>query len=238
MTEPDEQQRDIEDLIVDLLGPLFEPLAGRTKKLEEDLAAHTEILQTLTNQLERLSKDSSKKKPAPWNLYEGDPDKVAEILREIQKWIPWFNQTYGYPRKAGMIPPCWYLHSRLLPEIVGLFVSWKAANYGTSQSNSDLVYWNLRYLPDVMSVCQDSFFGWSACNSTNHIEPAKIDPMPEMNAEAFVSWLDEKYLSQVSAESTPTETQCSSQFVDDLYADKPPPYPDYQSSADKAPDFR
>lgn len=239
MTEPDKQQRDIEDLIVELVGPLFEPLAARTNKVEEDLVAHTEILKAVAEQLEKLTQNDSKKKPSPWNLYDGNPGKVAEILGEIQKWIPWFNRTYGYPRKPSMIPPCWYLHPRLLPEIVGLYVSWKAANYGTNVPNSDLVHWNLRYLPDVMKVCQDSNFGWSACNSANHIEPAKIDPVPEMDSEAFTAWLDKEYLSKAAVENTEAEEMESNLPLDDPYADvPPPPEPDFEPGHEEVPTAR
>lgn len=239
MTEPGEQQCDTEDLIVELVGPLFEPLADRTNKVEGDLEAHTEILKSITEQLEKLSKDDGEKKPAPWNLYDGNPGKLAEILGEIQKWIPWFNRTYGFPRKASMIPPCWYLHPRLLPEIVGLYVSWKAANYGTSVPNSDLVYWNLRYLPDVMRICQDSYFGWSACNSTNHIEPVKIDPVPEMDSESFAAWLDKEYLSKATATDAAAEENESGLPSDDPYADvPPPPEPDFEPGHEEVPAAR
>lgn len=234
-----EEQSDVESLIVELVGPLFEPLADRTHKVEGELEAHTEILKSITEQLEKLSKDDGKKKPAPWNLYDGNPGKLAEILDEIQKWIPWFNRTYGFPRKASMIPPCWYLHPRLLPEIVGLYVSWKATNYGTSAPNSDLVYWNLRYLPDVMKICQDSYFGWSACNSTNHIEPVKIDPVPEMDSEAFTAWLDKEYLSKVTASDAEGGDKTSDLPLDDPYAAvPPPPEPDFESGHEEVPRVR
>lgn len=231
-----EEQSDVESLIVELIGPLFEPLADRTSKLEGDLEDHTEILTNISEQLETLSKDDGKKKPSPWNLYDGAPGKVSEVLSEIQAWIPWFNKTYCFPRANRMIPPCWYRHTRLLPEIIGLYISWKAANYGTSVPNSDLVYWNLRYLPDVMRICQDQDFGWSACNSTNHIEPTKIDPVPDMDIEAFTAWLNEEYQSKMPAGEDAAEDHESTALLEDPYADvPPPPEPDSEPYSEEVP---
>ncbi|MCW4466314.1 hypothetical protein OK351_12480 [Glutamicibacter sp. MNS18] len=37
-------------------------------------------------------------------------------------------------------------------EHAGRYTSWKTASYGSTSPSSDLVYWYLRYLPDVLDI--------------------------------------------------------------------------------------
>lgn len=240
------------DQLVELIGPIVTPLIERTESAEskleiqteafatfvdrldendEELTSHGKILQELVERLDNLSKNDGKKKPSPWNLYDGDQKKLAEVFKEIQQWIPWFNRTYGFPHSSNMIPSCWFRHPRLVPELVGLYISWKAANYGSTSPDSDLVYWNLRYLPDVLAKFRDHELGsWNTCTPEEHVEPASIDPVPEPDDEGFTAWLNENY-SVASQDDSPSRESVA---VDDPYKDLPPP-PEPEDSLEPYP---
>ncbi|MGP5015213.1 hypothetical protein ACTXJX_15530 [Glutamicibacter ardleyensis] len=75
------------------------------------------------------------------------------------------NAIHGAGRITNMIPACWFLHPIAVAHAVGLYTPWTAANYGSENPNSDLVYWNLRHLPDVLDIVNapDDIGGMAGC---------------------------------------------------------------------------
>lgn len=184
------------DELIELLVPIVEPLVERQGKVEQGLKEQEAVLVELAGQLETLLKKSKEQKPSPWNLYRGTPEENAELLGEINEWLPWFNTTYGAGLSVNMIPSCWFLHPNVVAHLMGFYVAWKAANYGTKNPNSDLVYWNLRYLPDVLDVVNAPADkgGMAGCRR-EHRAPDRVDPVPEPLNEQFNQWLNDAYLT-------------------------------------------
>lgn len=184
------------DELIELLVPIVEPLVERQGKVEEGLKEQEAVLVELAGQLETLLKKSKEPEPSPWNLYQGKPEKNAELLEEINAWLPWFNTTYGAGQSTNMIPPCWFRHPNVVAHLMGFYVAWKAANYGSTSSNNDLVYWNLRYLPDVLDIVNAPVDkgGMAGCRR-EHRAPDRVDPVPESLNEQFTQWLDGTYLT-------------------------------------------
>jgi hypothetical protein len=195
------------DELIELIGPLIEPLVDRQEKVEKGLQAQEQVLVEIGGQLESLlRKGDDKKKPSPWNLYQGDPSQIAEMLAEIDQWIPWFNATYGAGLNNNMIPSCWFRHPMAVAHLMGLYVAWKAANDGAKAPTSDLVYWNLRYLPDVLDVVNapGDRGGLGGCRR-EHREQERVDPVPEPLHDKFKQWLTESYPADDSTESSGQE---------------------------------
>ncbi|GGJ73134.1 DUF4913 domain-containing protein [Glutamicibacter ardleyensis] len=184
------------DELIELLVPIVEPLVERQGKVEQGLQEQEAVLVELAGQLETLLKKSKEPEPSPWNLYQGKPEENAGLLEEINAWLPWFNTTYGAGQSTNMIPPCWFRHPNVVAHLMGFYLSWKAANYGTASPNSDLVYWNLRYLPDVLDIVNAPVDkgGMAGCRR-EHRAPDRVDPVPESLNEQFTQWLDGTYLT-------------------------------------------
>lgn len=183
------------DQLIELIGPLVEPLIQRQEKVEEGLHAHEQVLLELGRQLETLlAREKEKNKPSPWNLYQGEPSKIMELLAEIDQWLPWFNATYGAGQNTNMIPSCWFQHPNVIPHLMGLYVAWKAANYSAITPNSDLVYWNLRYLPEVLNIINSPSDrgGLGGCRR-EHRPHERVDPVPEPLHEQFMQWVVQTY---------------------------------------------
>lgn len=193
------------DDLVELIVPLVEPLIKRQKKVEQGLAAQETVLVELTNQLERLTSIGPEQEISPWNLYAANPKQISELLSKINQWLPWMNTTYGAGLSMNMIPACWFLHPNVVAHVVGLYVSWTAANYGSENPNSDLVYWNLRYLPDVLDIVNAPADkgGMAGCRR-EHRTPERTDPVPAAIQDEFTQWLTETYPIENSCE--PDET--------------------------------
>ncbi|MGP5703771.1 DUF4913 domain-containing protein [Glutamicibacter arilaitensis] len=193
------------DNLVELIVPLVEPLIERQEKVEQGLAAQETVLVELTNQLERLTSIGPEQEVSPWNLYAAAPKQINELLTKINQWLPWMNATYGAGQSTNMIPACWFLHPNVVAQVVGLYTSWTAANYGSENPNSDLVYWNLRYLPDVLDIVNAPADkgGMAGCRR-EHRAPERTDPVPEALQDEFTQWLTETYPVENSAE--PDET--------------------------------
>ncbi|MCS3494604.1 hypothetical protein M2368_003636 [Arthrobacter sp. JUb119] len=182
------------DDVLELIVPLVEPLIERQEKVEQGLAAQETVLVELTNQLERLTNIRPEQEVAPWNLYTANPKQISELLTEINQWLPWMNATYGAGQSTNMIPTCWFLHPNVVAHVVGLYTSWTAANYGSETPNSDLVYWNLRCLPDVLDIVNAPADkgGMAGCRR-EHRTPERMDPVPEALQDDFAQWLAEAY---------------------------------------------
>ena len=182
------------DDVLELIVPLVEPLIERQEKVEQGLAAQETVLVELTNQLERLTNIRPEQEVAPWNLYTANPKQISELLTEINQWLPWMNATYGAGQSTNMIPTCWFLHPNVVAHVVGLYTSWTAANYGSETPNSDLVYWNLRCLPDVLDIVNAPADkgGMVGCRR-EHRTPERKDPVPEALQDDFAQWLAEAY---------------------------------------------
>lgn len=189
------------DELIELLVPIVEPLVERQGKVEQGLKEQEAVLVELAGQLETLLQKSKENEPSPWNLYQGDPKKNAELLEEINEWLPWLNTTYGAGQSTNMIPACWFLHSNVVAHVMGLYISWKAANYGTTNPNSDLVYWNLRYLPDVLDIVNAPADkgGMSGCRR-EHRAPDRVDLVPEPLTDQFSEWVQAQYPVSEEAE--------------------------------------
>ena len=182
------------DELIELIVPIAEPLVERQGKVEEGLREQEAVLVELAGQLETLLQKNKEQTPSPWNLYNGKPEENAELLEEINQWLPWFNATYGAGLSVNMIPPCWFRHPNVVAHLMGFYVAWKAANYGSTSPNSDLVYWNLRYLPDVLDIINASGDkgGMSGCRR-EHRAPDRIDPVPEPLQDQFRGWLTQEH---------------------------------------------
>ncbi|HBV08617.1 MAG TPA: hypothetical protein DEB66_00940 [Micrococcaceae bacterium] len=182
------------DELIELLVPIVEPLVERQGKVEQGLQEQEAVLVELAGQLETLLKKSKEQEPSPWNLYQGKPEENAELLEEINQWLPWFNTTYGAGQSTNMIPPCWFRHPNVVAHLMGFYVAWKSANYGTTSPNSDLAYWNLRYLPDVLDVVNAPADkgGMAGCRR-EHRAPDRVNPVPEPLNNQFSEWLGTKY---------------------------------------------
>lgn len=100
-----------------------------------------------------------------------------------------------------MIPSCWFRHPLVVAHLMGLYVAWKAANYGSKAPNSDLVYWNLRYTPDVLDVVNAAGDrgGMGGCRR-EHRAPDRVDPVPAPLHDRFKEWLDESHPVEESTE--------------------------------------
>lgn len=182
------------DKLIELLVPIIEPLAERQDKIEQALQAQEAVLVELTEQLDALTTAPPKSKPSPWNLYDGDTDENAELLTEINQWIPWLNTTYGAGQSSNMIPSCWFQHPHVVAHLMGLYVSWKAANYGSKTPDNDLVFWNLRYLPDVLDVVNAPADkgGMAGCRR-EHRTQERVDSVPEPLNKQFAEWLIQQH---------------------------------------------
>lgn len=184
------------DELIELIVPIVEPLVERQKKVEQVLQEQEAVLVELAGQLGTLLKKSKEQKPSPWNLHQGKPEENAELLGEINVWLPWFNTTYGAGQSTNMIPSCWFRHPNVVAHLMGFYVAWKAANYGTTSPNSDLVYWNLRYLPDVLDIVNaPSDKGGMAGCRREHRAPDRVDPVPEPLNDDFAQWLKQEHLA-------------------------------------------
>ncbi|MGP4969010.1 DUF4913 domain-containing protein [Glutamicibacter ardleyensis] len=185
------------DELIELLVPIVEPLVERQGKVEQGLQEQEAVLVELAGQLETLLQKSKEQTPSPWNLHQGDPEENTELLGEINEWLPWFNATYGAGLSVNMIPSCWFRHPNVVAHLMGFYVAWKAANYGATSPNSDLVYWSLRYLPDVLDIVNapGDKGGMAGCRR-EHRAPDRVDPVPEPSKNEFTAWLTENYLSQ------------------------------------------
>ncbi|HJX78115.1 DUF4913 domain-containing protein [Glutamicibacter sp.] len=212
------------DELIELIVPIVEPLLERQNKVEQGLQEQEAVLVELAGQLETLLKKSKEKEPSPWNLLQGKPEEIAGLLEEINEWLPWFNATYGAGMSLNMIPPCWFHHPNVVAHLMGFYMAWKAANYGTASPNSDLVYWNLRYLPDVLDIVNaPSDKGGMAGCRREHRTPDRADPVPDPFKKEFTAWLTENYLSKVQPEAEPAEQDEPMRSYEDPYADVPPP---------------
>ena len=182
------------DELIELLVPIVEPLVERQGKVEQGLQEQEAVLVELAGQLETLLKKSKEQEPSPWNLCQGKPEENAELLEEINAWLPWFNATYGTGQSTNMIPSCWFRHPNVVAHLMGFYVAWKSANYGTTSPNSDLAYWNLRYLPDVLDVVNAPADkgGMAGCRR-EHRAPDRVNPVPEPLNNQFSEWLGTKY---------------------------------------------
>ncbi|MGP5665301.1 DUF4913 domain-containing protein [Glutamicibacter arilaitensis] len=194
------------DDLVELIVPLVEPLIERQEKVEQGLAAQETVLVELTNQLERLTSIGPEQEVSPWNLYAANPKQISELLTKINQWLPWMNATYGAGQSTNMIPACWFLHPNVVAQVVGLYTSWTAANYGSENPNSDLVYWNLRYLPDVLDIVNAPADkgGMAGCRR-EHRAPERTDPVPEALTDEFAQWLAASYPIEQPDETNATE---------------------------------
>lgn len=212
------------DELIELIVPIVEPLVERQGKVEQGLQEQEAVLVELAGQLETLLKKSKEPEPSPWNLHQGKPEENAGLLEEINAWLPWFNTMYGAGQSTNMIPPCWFRHPNVVAHLMGLYVAWKAANYGTASPNSDLVYWNLRYLSDVLDIVNAPVDkgGMAGCRREHRV-PDRVDPVPEPSTKEFTAWLSENYLSKVQPEAEPAEQVEPMRSYEDPYADVPPP---------------
>lgn len=155
--------------------------------LHDKLAEQQKTLSGILKLLKAQTRSLSGQAPSPWNLKDGTGEQQRKILRQLQDWIDWYNQTYPGVEEH-LIPPCWFRHPAVVQELLAVFVAWQAAYCGLVDPDDAPAYWHERILhPTIARLCVDKAAGWGNCLGA-HREPHGVT-VEDTDAEAFRSWL-------------------------------------------------
>lgn len=112
--------------------------------LHEQLAEQQKTLTGILKLLKAQTRSLSGQAPSPWNLKDGTGEQQRQILRQLQDWIDWYNQTYpGWrntsSRRVGSVilqwsRNCWRCLWRGRPLTAGWWIPMMPRRIGTRGS--------------------------------------------------------------------------------------------------------
>ncbi len=171
-------------------GTIEEVVLDHENKLEylhTMMQDQQKTLAALVKHLERPNSSPDFQDPSPWNLKDGTEKQRRKILVQLDDWISWYNDNYPGVEEH-VIPPCWFLHSAVVQELVAVFVAWQAAYCGLEEPDDAPAYWHERILhPTIARLSRDKSAGWGNCLGA-HREPHPSET-GEPDGPAFQAWL-------------------------------------------------
>lgn len=76
--------------------------------------------------------------PQPVRWRDLLPDEAAQVWRQLDDWVRWWVARYGV--STSYVPPCWYLHPRLVEELSALWTAWTLWFDSMSPANGPLTW--------------------------------------------------------------------------------------------------
>lgn len=123
-------------------------------------------------------------KPTRWR--DLGPDDAMDYWPILDAWVRWWIEREGIP--TSVVPPCWYMHGRIVEELTALERGYDTLYHPTSPGNGALSF---RREVEASRIRLANHTTTLGCDAENHRDERPIDWLARADfAEAFREWVE------------------------------------------------